>query len=202
MRRSLTVLVLAGVLAASGCGDDDEIAYDLKTPPQQPGAVPVPPAAADVKLVDKKLTQADAQELRPALEGWSKAIARRDIDRARKHFGLPTLVAQPGKPTIELRNAAVVDAFNISLNCTLRLISVKPDRRYVIGAFAQDTLEGRSCPEAGGISRIAFVFGDPDHPNRFTEWWEAAPGDAGEGNPDKRPTEVLPVAALQIGLRG
>jgi hypothetical protein len=201
VRRALLTLVAAGLLAGvTGCGEE-EPHYELTTPPPAAGAFPLEPTDTP-KFEDHKLTQADAQKLRPAIKGWADALARGDLETASHYFELPAIVSQPGQPIIELRTPAVAKAFNVSLSCALRLISLKPDGRYVIGAFFTDKLAGRTCPGAGGVSRIGFVFGDPDHPKRFTEWWEALPGTSGEDNPATRPTDALPVAPLQLVPRG
>jgi predicted small lipoprotein YifL len=198
VRRVLITLVLLGLLA--GCGEEGPH-YELTTPPPSAGAFPLEPKGR-AKLEDRPMTQADALKLRTSIKGWADAVARGDLETASDYFDLPTIVSQPGQPIIELRTPAVAKAFNVSLSCALRLISVKPDGRYVIGAFFNDTLEGRTCPAAGGVSRIGFVFGDPEHPKRFTEWWEAKPGTNGEDNPPTRPTDALPVAPLQLVPRG
>jgi hypothetical protein len=193
VRRALLLLAAGGLLAGtSGCGEE-EPNFELTTPPPAAGTYPLP-AKGRAKLVDRTLTPQQALRLRPVIEGWTQAVATGDLDKAAGYFDLPAIVSLPDQPLIELRTPAVARAFTVSLGCAPRLISVKPDGRYVIGAFLQTTLQGRVCPNEGGVSRISFVFGDPDHPRQFTEWWAAPPGSTGENNPDKRPTDALPVA--------
>src|SRR3954468_13696156 len=108
------MLAVIGLVAGlAGCGDEGPH-YELTTPPPAAGAYPLNTRGPE-KLVDKPVTPAEAQRMRPIIKGWADAVARGDLNGASHYFDLPTIVSQPGQPLIELRTPAVAKAFNISL---------------------------------------------------------------------------------------
>jgi len=161
------LVVLAAVVAISGCGDAPGPDYSLKTPPAEVGAPPIETPAATPAPGAKKQprpTQREAERLRSVLAGWADAVRRGDPDKAARYFAVPALVAQ--SMTVELQTREQVRRFNDELPCGARLLEVQHDGRYVVGTFRLTERAGHTCADAGELARVAFVV----RAQHFTEW--------------------------------
>jgi hypothetical protein len=180
----------------AGCGDEG-LHFDLKTPPQLPGDVPIPPKGQ--RLVNVKPTMADAEKLKPTILKWTETIRRAQPFSAAGFFNLPTVVSAPGAPNLQLNTVNVAAAYAASLACAPeKLVKLAPAGRFLVGEFVQGAYPGRPCAGKGTIERIGFVFGNPDHPKQFTELWTAPPASKEETGPATRPTDAIPVQAQQL----
>lgn len=199
MRRTavslLTVLVASGLAA---CGGDETASgpdYGLITPPEYVGA---PAVATPAKGGGRTMTAKDAKQATPVLEAWAAAVRVGDDAKASSFFQLPAVVYQPSFGAVEVRTRAVADAFNGALPCGARLVSARPDGRYIVGVFELETVKGRVCATPDETVRVGFVFGDTAHPRKFTEWWQVAGGAGAQTGPDARPV-VDPATAQTFG---
>ena len=189
--RSCCLLVLAGVAAlVTGCGAQGPD-YRLKTPPPKVAATPVqtpdPPASERKKAAGPKLSQRQAERLRPVLAGWAAALRRGDPDRAARYFAVPAIVAQ--SMAVEMETREQVRRFNDQLPCGARLLEVQHDGRYVVGTFRLTHRSGHDCAAAGELSRVAFVV----RAHHFTEWRQVPDRPGASPGPDE-PEEAPPPA--------
>jgi hypothetical protein len=198
LRRRLALPALGLALLAlplSACGGEEKSAgglaspdFRLVTPPEYQGAdaISVPTATARMTM-----HEADAARLKPVLDGWSKAVRTGHPSAASHFFQLPTIVAQPTTGPVEIRTKAIADRFNDSFPCGAKLLGARADGRYIVGTFMLVSVPGRTCTTPKDLVKVGFVFGDPKHPNRFTEWWRVddAPGSA--TGPPERPAAPI-----------
>jgi hypothetical protein len=193
--RRLAVIAGLGAAFAGGCGESaadraEKARLQLRTPPPHVGALPVPtptPPALLARLRDPRPTARDAGRLRGAMEGWATAIRRGDTGGAGRFFVLPAVVSQPHRGAVEIPSAGVLKAFHESLPCGARLLDVQQNGRYVVGTFRLTERPRHTCNESGQLVRVGFVFGDPAHPRRFTEWWQLPDTPGAPPGPDQRP---------------
>jgi hypothetical protein len=196
---------LAGVLALAvaafglgACGGTQEASgpdYRLITPPAYVGA---PPVATPTPGKEPHMTARDAKRLRPVLAGWAAAVRHGQVTRATHFFSLPTIIYQASLGPVEVRSKPVADAFNRALPCGARLLRTRADGRYIVGTFVLETVKGKTCTTPKQKVRVGFVFGDPKHPRRFTEWWQVADGAGATTGPEQRPV-ADPATAATFG---
>jgi hypothetical protein len=191
---------LIALLALAGCGSDEAgLDYELRTPPPYIGAVPVAPPGQ--KAVDRKMTREDADRYKTVIADWAAAVRRRDTVAAAGFFDLPAIVFQPGpgREALQLNTPAVAEAFNATLPCGAKLLGTNPDGRYVVATFVLVKTGETPCTGEGDLARVGFVFGDPRHPRRFTEWWQVPAAPDSKTGPAKRPTTVTPATVSDFG---
>ena len=184
---ALAALCALGLGACGGDEDDGGPDYRLVTPPRYVGA---PPVRTPEPGAEPRPSAADARRLRPVIAAWAEAVRRGQPERATRYFALPAIVSQPSFGPVVVESPEVAQAFNAALPCGARLLATRPQGRYVVGTFRLVDAEGKRCPSAGRV-RVGFVFGDPDHPRRFSEWWQAATGTQGAPGPPARPAAQL-----------
>lgn len=194
-RRRLAPLLLA-VLAVAGCGDEG-LDFSRRTPPPYIGGDPIAPAGQ--RLVSRQMTPDDAERLKPVIADWADAVRAGDIDRASGFFTLPSIVYQAGSGALQMNSERVAAAFNASLPCGARLISTDPDGRYVVGTFLLSDVGVAECPNKGELAKVGFVFGDRDHPQQFSEWWQLSTERDAKPGPEVRPTTVVPATVGSFG---
>jgi hypothetical protein len=189
--------LLTAALGLAACGEEKASGpdYRLVTPPVYAGAPPVPTPTPGK---EPRMTARDAKRLRPVLAGWAAAVRRGDAARATRFFSLPAIVYQGSVGPVELRTKPVAEAFNRALPCGARLIGTQADGRYIVGTFELETVAGRVCTTPNETVRVGFVFGDPEHPRRFTEWWQVADGASATTGPSQRPV-ADPATASTFG---
>jgi hypothetical protein len=190
----LGLVALASALAGCGTTSEDqqlaELRAQLRTPPPYIGADPLPPPEPTIDpatLRDPKPTAKDAARLKVVIAGWADAIRRNDTGAAGEYFVLPAIVFQPTRGAVEVDSSDVLAAWHNSLPCGARLRGVHQNGRYVVGTFELTARPGHTCDTPGQKVRAAFVFGDPTHPKRFTEWWQVQDGVGAAAGPESRP---------------
>jgi hypothetical protein len=195
VRRIAITAGLLGAALAGGCGDGaakraDEARLNLRTPPPYVAAralpTPTPPALLG-RLRDPHPSARDARRLRTVMAGWAAAVRRGDSEAAARFFMLPALVSQPSRGAVEVPTSALLTAFHDSLPCGARLLEVQQNGRYVVGTFRLTERPRHTCISSGQLVRVGFVFGDPAHPRRFTEWWQVPDARGAPPGPQARP---------------
>jgi hypothetical protein len=191
---ALGLAALALALGACGGGDQPQASglaqpdFRLITPPKYKGAdaisVPTPHA-------DPTMHASDVRRLRPVLDGWSRAVRAGHAAAAAHYFALPTIVAQPTTGPIEIRTKAIATRFNDSFPCGAKLVSARPDGRYILGTFMLVSVPGRTCTTPKALVKVGFVFGDRKHPRQFTEWWRVADTPGSVTGPAERPAAPI-----------
>lgn len=195
MRRALPLIALVA-LAVTGCGSDQGLDFDLRTPPPYVGAAPVAPPGQ--QAVDRRMTQSDARRFRPVIADWAAAVRRGDLTEAANYFDLPAVVSQPNLGVVAVNSPEVAQAFNAALPCGAKLLATSPEGRYVVATFVLVTRGQEPCPGRNKIARVGFVFGDRRHPRQFTEFWQLANKPDASG-PTARPKVVTPATVADFG---
>jgi hypothetical protein len=207
MRRPLApllVLLAAGAGAGAGAcgGTDQEARMRLSTPPERPGAEPLPEIRAQQEQAERdaeqaardaavRPTAADARRLTPVIRGWANAVRRNQHARATAYFTVPAIVAQG--VAIRLTTAAGVRRFNSELPCGAKLVAVTHEGRYLIGRFRLTQRPDHVCTTPGAMVRVAFFM----RARKIAEWRQvpntpgAPPGpDAPENSAPPQPQPI------------
>lgn len=193
----LPALLLIAALGAAGCGDEG-LDYERRTPPPYIGAEPVAPPGQ--RLVQRTMTAGDADRLKPVISGWATAVRTGDIARAAGFFSLPSIVSRRvDGGALQVNSPRVAEAFNASLPCGAKLVATKPDGRFVVGTFLLVDVGTAPCRERGRLARFGFVFGDRDHPRRFSELWRLSTTPDARAGPAQRPVAVAPATVGDFG---
>jgi hypothetical protein len=196
-RRLLALLLPLAILPAAGCGSDDDLDYSLRTPPPYIGGAPIAPPGQ--QLIDRRMSSADAQRLRPVIADWASAVRQGEIVRAAGFFTLPAIVRPLGGDALQVNSPQVVQAFHASLPCGAKLLTTNPEGRYVVATFVLVDVASRRCDERGKLARIGFVFGDKQRPRRFTEWWQFPATPEATAGPGRRPDSATPATVSDFG---
>src|SRR4051794_17510144 len=172
-RRVAALVTVVAALGLSACGTEEASGpdYRLVTPPAYRGAEAVPTPTPGK---ERTMTAKDVHRLTPVLAAWADAVRSGDQAKATSFFRLPAIVYQPSFGAVEVRTKAVAQAFTSALPCGARLLTARPDGRYIVGVFELEAAKGRVCTTPDSTIRVGFVFGDTSHPRKFTEWWQVS----------------------------
>jgi hypothetical protein len=175
MRRWLSPVLAVMAVGGGACGAGDEARLQLQTPPERPGAAPLPEVRAEQERAERALraarehpTKADARRARPVLARWARALRRDGGEQAAAFFAVPAIVAQGA--AVRLDTEAEVRRFHLSLPCGARLIGLGREGRYFIATFRMTTRPGHVCAVVGDRVRVAVVV----RGGKIAEWRQMA----------------------------
>ncbi len=164
----MATLLVAGALAASGCGGGTS---QLLHPSHRAQARAAPSGGA----------RATAGAVR-VIRGWSQALRSGRVGAAAAYFRVPSVVFLGSGPPVEIRSRAEAELANASLPCGAQLISTQRHGRFVNALFRLTNRPGRGGADgcglgAGQTARTNFLIEN----GQIVEWLRAPdqPGDNG-----------------------
>ena len=182
MKRLAPAVCALVLVAGCGGGGSDKDRFNLTTPKAAtPERTPTPderPASGD------PVTEAEKRIIR----GWSDALRHGDVDKAVSYWAVPSIAANGNQP-VRLLTRRAVRAWNESLPCGAKLVSVKRDANYVLATFKLTNRRG--VPQGCGVgvgnrARTAFLLRD----GKIAQWIRApGPDDPAPGvDPSSTPS--------------
>lgn len=155
LRWVLAALALAlGVAACgsgsgSGSGGDDDRRFDLKTP--KATATRGAGSSGSSSSAAEPVTAREAAVIR----GWSHSLLTGHVSRAARYFALPSVVSN-GTPLYRIETRAQAEAFNRTLSCGARVVSLERNaHHFVIAKFRLAERPGGAC--GAGTGNLAWT---------------------------------------------